>query len=105
MPGRLECSRSKSRERAAMSDLLDGARLIVRNGRAWLPLTDEDVDRAARAIVGDPIYREELTRSALRHTDESGGGTEVAVRILRAYTALQLNDLEPQPFAAGADDA
>lgn len=72
--------------------LLDGARLIVRNGRAWIELTEEDVERGARAVVSDPTYRDELTRCALRHVDEEDD-IDLAARILRAHTALQLNDL------------
>ena len=45
---------------------MEAGRLLIRNGRAWLNLSDEDVDRGARAVVRDCVYREEIGRSAVR---------------------------------------
>lgn len=49
---------------------MEYGRLLIRNGRAWLPLTDSDVERGATAVVSDPTYRTEIARSALMHADE-----------------------------------
>lgn len=59
-----------------MSDVtrfhMEYARLLVRNGRSWLPLTEADIERGARAIVSDPHYRAEIARSAWRRADDIG---------------------------------
>lgn len=47
-------------------EAMEQGRLLIRNGRAWLKLTDEDVERGARAIVRDCTYRAEVARSAVR---------------------------------------
>jgi hypothetical protein len=72
----------------AESVLREGARLIVRNGRAWLKLTDEDVERGARAIERDPYYRAELYRSAVLHARETGNPDGLIDRLYGAYMAL-----------------
>jgi hypothetical protein len=78
--------------------LLDGARLVVRNGRHWLDLTADDIQRGAVAIIRDPVYRDELVREALRHAEETQPtNVYLACRVLSALTAMELRDL-----AAGA---
>lgn len=47
---------------------MEFGRLLIRNGRAWLPLTDADIERGARAVVNDPYYRSGVAEQALRHT-------------------------------------
>lgn len=47
-------------------DMEFGRTLIV-NGRNWLHLTNEDVDRGARAVVRDRQYRADVARHAIRY--------------------------------------
>jgi uncharacterized protein YecT (DUF1311 family) len=47
-------------------------RLLIRNGRAWLTLTDSDVERGMNAVVRDPMYRDEIALCALKHAEEIG---------------------------------
>lgn len=51
---------------AGMDSPMEAGRFLIRLGRHWLPLTDEDVERGARAVVNDPIYRTEIRNDALR---------------------------------------
>ena len=49
---------------------MECGRLLIRNGRAWLKLTDEDVERGAWAVVRDCTYRAEIARSAIRRAHD-----------------------------------
>lgn len=57
---------------------MEFGRLLIRNGRAWLPLTEADIERGARAVVSDPHYRCEIARSADRHAREVGDAVLLA---------------------------
>jgi hypothetical protein len=61
--------------------------ILIRQGRIWLKLTEEDVERGARAITRDPHYREEIWRSAVRHSEECCACPSVA-EINAAYERL-----------------
>jgi hypothetical protein len=50
-------------------DIEDG-RLLIQAGRSWLTLTEEDIERGARAVVRDCTYRNEIARCALRYAEE-----------------------------------
>jgi hypothetical protein len=50
-------------------DIEDG-RLLIQAGRSWLTLTEEDIERGARAVARDCTYRNEIARCALRYAEE-----------------------------------
>ena len=78
-------------------------RLLIRNGRAWLPLTDADVERGMRAVIADPTYRAEIARSALAHASEIGDPV-LHARIREAWAGLanpDQNMTRSQAIAAG----
>ena len=56
-------------------EAMECGRLLIRNGRAWLTLSDEDIERGARAVVTDPRYREEIVHSAILHAHETADAT------------------------------
>ena len=51
-------------------DQMEHGRLLIIAGRNWLTLTDEDVDRGARAVVRDCCYRAEIGRCAIRYAED-----------------------------------
>jgi hypothetical protein len=67
---------------------MDAARFLVRHGRSWLDLTDEDVERGARAIDTDPTYRNEIARDALAHAAEVGPPS-LKKRVIAAKALLE----------------
>jgi hypothetical protein len=51
-------------------DREQSAVLLIKQGRRWLTLTDEDIQRGARAVISDPHYRTEIWRDARLHSEE-----------------------------------
>lgn len=58
---------------------MEQARLLVRHGRYWLDLTDEDVERGARAVALSPAYRAELARTGIVHANDRGDAVDAAI--------------------------
>lgn len=59
--------------------LMEYGRTLIRNGRHWLTLTAAEVEHGAGCVVADPIYREEVGGTALRHVTETGDAVACAI--------------------------
>lgn len=59
--------------------MMEAARRLVRHGRYWLDLTDEDIERGARAVALSPAYRAELARTAIVHANDRGDAVDAAI--------------------------
>lgn len=70
-----------------MDDDMDRGRLLIRNGRSWLKLTEADIERGAKAVVSDPHYRAEIARSAVRHAAEIGD-LDLGAAVTEAWARL-----------------
>lgn len=64
----------------------DAARLLIQQGRAWLTLTESDIERGARAVKNDPYYRKEIAHSARLHA--SYVGPQLLQRVIAATGLL-----------------
>lgn len=82
----------KEAKRRAESVRREHARLLITNGRAWLPLTEEDIERGARAVERDPYYRNEIVRCALLHAQEIGNPDNLIDRVRDALIYLEQFD-------------
>ncbi len=49
----------------------DAARLLIVQGRSWLALSETDIERGAKAIKLDPVYRREIVRDAMSRCCEA----------------------------------
>lgn len=72
-------------------EVMESARLLMRNGRAWLSLTTADIERGAIAIVRDPHYRDEIALCAHRHAEEVGDPVLLAM-VREAWDRLDTRD-------------
>ena len=59
--------------------LMEAARLLVRHGRYWLDLTDDDIERGARAVALSPAYRAELARTGIVHANDQRDAVDAAI--------------------------
>ena len=60
-------------------EMMEAARLLVRHGRYWLDLTDDDIERGARAVARSSEYRAELARTAIVHANDRGDAVDAAI--------------------------
>lgn len=70
---------------------MEHGRRLIRNGRAWLPLTDDDIERGAVAVIRDPYYRAEIGRCAVIHAHEIGDNV-LAAAICESWDRLNERD-------------
>ena len=60
-------------------EMMEAARLLVRHGRYWLDLTDDDIERGARAVALSPAYRAELARTGIVHANDQRDAVDAAI--------------------------
>lgn len=68
---------------------MERGRLLIVNGRNWLPLTNEDVERGALAVVRDRQYRAEVALTAIRFAYKTQNPALAAVCV---HAWIELND-------------
>lgn len=61
------------------AELMEYGRVLIRNGRHWLNLTDQEIEHGARCVARDPIYRDEVGGTAWRHVTETGDAVAQAI--------------------------
>lgn len=75
--------------------LMEYGRHLVRraalSGRWSCELSDTDIERGAKAVVGDPHYRSQVGRDALRWAVDKGDAVDTAI-VLEALDRLAHND-------------